>query len=127
MKLSPNFTVAEAGQPPPEFHENAREVARRLEIIRAAADSPLWVSSWYRSVQVKRLVDDAATLSTHTTARAADFVAVRGRYTEPMDMQELVEALIRAGAIPDGGLGRYDRHTHYDIGRGGRRWSGISS
>ncbi len=139
MKGGPSrhFTWEEVGLPAPTTPEaahyasalfrNAREMAQRLEVVRAAADSPIRVGSWYRSPAVNALIDDAATRSTHLEAKGVDFEIVRGPYAAPAATQELVEALIRAGAIPDGGLGRYDRHTHLDSGPAGRRWFGKSS
>lgn len=125
--LTPNFDWSEFGAPQ-DMRPAVYELALILEIVRTAAgDHPIEITSGYRSPEANARVDDAATRSLHTKAKAADFRIRSGPYAEPERTQDLLESLIAVGAIPDGGLGRYDRHTHYDIGPPGRRWSGKSS
>lgn len=114
-----HFTWDEVGHPPVELRPRAKALARWLELIREAVGSPIKVNSWYRPL--------ASETSLHRTAEAVDFVVVRGFYAgNHKALSELIESLIRLAIIPDGGLGTYDAHVHYDIGRAGRRWTGES-
>jgi hypothetical protein len=83
MRLTPNFTQAEfersstgirLGIPnvcPPELLGNMLDTAQHLEIIRAHYDSPMHVTSGYRSLAVNKAVGGSLT-SAHMRAHAAD-------------------------------------------------------
>lgn len=122
MNLTEHFTLEELDNPPAHLQDNAYKVAHVLEVIRLAANSPIIVTSGYRSEAHNRAIGGKPN-SLHLLALAADFRALTGPYSEVQRLADLVESLIRVEAIPDGGLGRsYPKHIHYDLGRGGRRW-----
>lgn len=75
------------------------------------------INSGCRSPQ-RNLEAGGAPLSTHIDCKAADFI-IEG-FT-PAQTHRIVEYLIRTGEIPDGGLGLYKTHVHYDTGNP-RRW-----
>lgn len=66
----------------------------------------------------RNLEAGGAPLSTHIDCKAADFV-IEG-FT-PAQTYRIVDYMIKTGEIPDGGLGLYKTHVHYDTGNP-RRW-----
>lgn len=119
-----NFSIEEFhsndGVPvPEEYYGNVRELMQNLEVIRAELDgNSITVNSGYRSPAHNRSVRGKSR-SKHLIAQAADIV-VSG-YT-PAQVHAKIAALIEAGKVKQGGLGKYNTFTHYDI-RGTRaRW-----
>lgn len=86
MNLSPHFTLAEAthsdlairkcidNTPSSEIISNIAEAADGLEEIRDFLDSPIYVSSWYRSPKLNVAVGSSTT-SAHVKGWAIDFIA----------------------------------------------------
>jgi hypothetical protein len=84
MNLTKHFTLAEMQTSntatrlglnntiPPELIPNARLVAEKLEVVRAAFGKPVRVHSCYRAPSVNAAVGGSAT-SAHRFALAADF------------------------------------------------------
>ena len=60
-----------------------------------------------------------AQLSQHLTAKAGD-LKVSGMSTD--DLRDTIIALIDAGKMKQGGVGRYDTFVHYDIRGTKARW-----
>lgn len=75
------------------------------------------INSGCRSPQ-RNLEAGGAPLSTHIDCKAADFI-IEG-FT-PAQTYRIIEHMIKIGEIPDGGLGLYKTHVHYDTGNP-RRW-----
>lgn len=75
------------------------------------------INSGCRSPQ-RNLEAGGAPLSTHIDCKAADFI-IEG-FT-PTQTYRIVSYMIKTGEIPDGGLGLYKTHVHYDTGNP-RRW-----
>lgn len=75
------------------------------------------INSGCRSPQ-RNLEAGGAPLSTHIDCKAADFI-IEG-FT-PAQTYRIVDYMIKTGEIPDGGLGLYKTHVHYDTGNP-RRW-----
>lgn len=124
MKLTENFSREEfectdGSEMPTDVQLNIAELAIQLEIIRAHFNAPVHVNSAYRSLEYNRSIGSNDT-SQHVLGRAADIV-VEG-YT-PDEVADAIEFLIDSGMLKQGGLGRYNSFTHYDI-RGTRaRWN----
>tara|TARA_R110000796_G_scaffold160759_1_gene277533 strand:- start:263 stop:679 length:417 start_codon:yes stop_codon:yes gene_type:complete len=59
--------------------------------------------------------------SQHVQLKAAD-ISVIG--WTPGDVANEIEALIKAGKMTEGGVGRYKTFTHYDIRGTAARWNG---
>lgn len=124
MKLTENFNREEfectdGSEMPIDVQLNIAELAVQLEIIRSHFNAPIHINSAYRSLDYNRSIGSNDS-SQHVLGRAADIV-VDG-YT-PDEVAEAIEFLISTGLIKEGGVGRYNTFTHYDI-RGTRaRWN----
>lgn len=126
MKLTKNFTLEEFacadGTPVPQTmpHSlNIEKLADQLQLIRDFFGAKVTINSGYRTPAYNKSIRGARN-SQHMQAAAADIV-VEGH--SPAEVQFALEGLMRLGIIVDGGLGRYKRFTHYDIGPR-RRWVG---
>lgn len=124
MKLTENFKKKEfecsdGSEMPTDVQLNIAELAVQLEIIRAHFNAPIKINSAYRSLEYNRSIGSNDS-SQHVLGKAADIV-VKG-YT-PDEVADALEFLIATGMIKEGGVGRYNTFTHYDI-RGERaRWN----
>lgn len=125
MKLSTNFTLSEfesrdgAPTPGPVF-ENLQVLAKNLQALRDFFGIPIKVNSGYRSPEHNASpAVRGAKSSKHLLGQAADIV-IEG--VHPNDVAAAIEQLIAAGKMKEGGLGRYDSFTHYDIRGTKARW-----
>lgn len=123
MKLTENFSLSEFNKHkfnmPNEVLDNLKMLAVQLEIIRSHFNSPIKINSGYRNLEYNRNIGSKDT-SQHILGTAADIV-VEG-YT-PDEVADALEFLISTGMLKEGGVGRYNSFTHYDI-RGTRaRWN----
>ena len=123
MKITAHFSKEEfecndGSEMPLQVFNNVIEVAENLEVIRAHFNSPVTINSAYRSPVYNRRVGGAAT-SQHLSGRAADIV-IDG--VSPDEVADAIEFLIETGLMKEGGLGRYDTFTHYDIRGKKARW-----
>ena len=125
MKLTSNFSKSEfdcnsGADMPQEVLNNIQKLANQLQIIRNKVGVPIKINSGYRSPDYNDNVVKGAKNSQHKLGKAADIV-IEG-YT-PDDVADLIEELIESGDILQGGLGRYNTFTHYDIRKGKARWN----
>lgn len=124
MKLTENFSreefdCADGSEMPTDVQLNVAELAVQLEIIRAHFNAPIKINSAYRSPEHNESVGGSKN-SQHLLGKAADIV-VKG--VSPDDVADAIDFLIATGMLKEGGLGRYNTFTHYDI-RGERaRWN----
>lgn len=117
---------------PPNFHPDefrckccgtignehiARHLAWHLQSIRTQV-GPLKINSAYRCPKHNAKVGGAKN-SQHLESTAADLVAAN---ITPYELQEVILGLMEHGRIPNGGLGRYNTFTHYDIRLTPARW-----
>ena len=121
----PNFS-------PQEFHckcdeycdgpsphpDRTRHLAWTLQRVRDEVGFPVRINSAYRCPAHNKNIG-GATHSKHLEGIAAD-IDVMG--VNPKDVADKVEELMTSGAIPNGGLGRYNTFTHVDIRQGPARW-----
>lgn len=126
MKLTSNFNKSEfdcksGADMPQEVFNNIQKLANQLQIIRNKVGVPIKINSGYRSPEHNTKIGGSKT-SQHLLGKAADIV-IDG-YT-PDEVADLIEELIENGDLLQGGLGRYNTFTHYDIGYNGlkRRWN----
>ena len=81
------------------------------------------ISRFYSNKQQKQVLKDfyknRSGKSQHCLCKAAD-VKVKG-YT-PLEVYEAIEHLISIGKMKQGGLGKYNTFTHYDIRGVKARW-----
>jgi uncharacterized protein YcbK (DUF882 family) len=125
MKLSKNFNKSEFDckcncEMPKDVLYNVQKVANQLQIIRDRVNVPVKVNSAYRCLKHNKSIGSNDS-SQHPKGNAVDIV-IQG-YT-PNEVADLIEQLISDGDILQGGLGRYNTFSHYDIGHNGRkrRW-----
>lgn len=125
MKLTKNFSKSEFEckgdcEMPKEVLYNIQKVANQLQVIRDRVNVPIKVNSAYRCLEYNRSIGSNDS-SQHVLGNAVDIV-IKG-YT-PNEVADLIEQLIDEGDILQGGLGRYNTFSHYDIGYNGkkRRW-----
>jgi uncharacterized protein YcbK (DUF882 family) len=124
-KLTEHFNFSEFqshdGAPmPADVRENIKELAKNLEIIRAAVGRPLKINSGYRSPAWNKKVGGVSG-SQHQLGKAADIVAEGMGSTQ---LHKIVTDLISQGKIKPGGVGHYDTFVHYDIRGYNTRWNG---
>lgn len=123
MRLTKNFYLAEfhcrdGTKVPAQFMSNVRELAVNLQILRDEIGEPLIVNSGYRTPTYNKEVGGAKN-SQHLKAKAGDITAKS--YT-PKQLAAVVERLIKAKRMKQGGIGLYPGFLHYDT-RGTRaRW-----
>lgn len=123
MNLSEHFTLDELNKHkfdmPDEVLDNLKMLAVQLEIIRAHFNAPVIINSGYRNLDYNRNIGSKDT-SQHVRGTAADIV-IKG--VSPDEVADAIEFLISTGILKEGGVGRYNTFTHYDI-RGTRaRWN----
>lgn len=117
-----NFSLAEFHSKdgtavPLSLRGNIQVLMQQLDVIRNYFGSPLIILSGYRSPQHNENVGGSPS-SKHLCGMAADFYIPGYSHDE---VQEATLSLMASGQIIDGGLGRYNTFTHYDIGNR-RRW-----
>ena len=123
MMLSEHFSIDELNKHkfdmPEEVLDNLKMLAVQLEIIRAHFNAPVIINSGYRNLEYNRNIGSKDT-SQHVKGTAADIVI---KDVSPDEVADAVEFLISTGMLKEGGVGRYNTFTHYDI-RGTRaRWN----
>jgi len=119
MNLSEHFTLEEFtfsdtaarlgidNTPPADIVARLRIVAANLENLRKVLDSPLRITSCYRSPQLNAQVPGSANDSAHTLGWAADFVCPQ--FGTPLDVcQVLASSNIRFDQL----IHEYGTWTH---------------
>lgn len=123
MKLTAHFSkdefdCADGSEMPFEVFNNIIELAENLEVVRAHFGAPITINSAYRSPVYNRQIGGVPT-SQHLGGKAADIV-IEG--VSPSEVADAIDFLIECGLMKEGGLGRYDTFTHYDIRGTKARW-----
>lgn len=103
---------------PAALHGNCLRLATELEKLRAVLGKPITIMSGYRS-PAYNAKQKGAGKSEHMNAAAAD---IRVAGLSPLQVQDAILTLIKAGTMYNGGVGIYDGWVHYDVGGKGRRW-----
>lgn len=125
VPLSRNFWLSEfTDRPVGEVPlANLRRLARNLEIIRMRLGSrPIIITSGLRTVaqQAELIKRGVATSmhSLHLKGMACDFRIPSGPFGRDYPMLGHVLVLLQnAKLIPPGGIGIYNSHVHFDLGR----------
>lgn len=114
------FDCTDGSEMPTDVRLNIAELALQLEVIRAHFNAPVKINSGYRSPEYNATIPGSSKNSQHTLGKAADIV-IEG--VSPDEVADAIEFLISTGMMKEGGVGRYNTFTHYDI-RGTRaRWN----
>ena len=125
MKLTKNFTKEEFdskdGAVMPMFvYSNVLKLAGELQRLRDVVNKPIKINSGYRSPEHNASDKvKGSSKSQHLFGRAADIV-VTG-FT-PKEVYDLIEGMISAGDMLQGGLGLYKTFVHYDVRGTKARW-----
>lgn len=123
MKLTTNFSLSEFNKRnynvPTDVLRNLIELAKNLQVLRDEVKKPIKITSGYRPAELNAKVG-GATKSRHITGQAADF-KIEG-YT-PKQVAAIIEKLIAAGKMKQGGIGTYSTWVHYDVRGTAARWS----
>lgn len=123
MQLTTNFNLSEFnchdGTPvPEEYMDNVRLLAKNLQVLRDEIGEPIRVNSGYRTPEYNKRIGGASK-SQHKLAKAADIVA---KSYSPKQLAKIIERLIAAGKMKQGGLGIYPGFVHYDVRTKKARW-----
>lgn len=121
---SANFSISEFnckdGTPvPQEFYANIQELMNNLEVLRSElGGNSIRINSGYRSPAYNAQVGGASN-SQHKLGKAADIVVTN--FT-PGQVHSTIARLIQEGKMKQGGLGKYNTFTHYDVRGSQARW-----
>jgi uncharacterized protein YcbK (DUF882 family) len=123
MKLTNNFNLNEFNKHNFTLTEtvlrNIQELAKNLQVLRDEVKKPIKITSGYRDPSFNKKIG-GATQSRHLTGQAAD-LKIEG-YT-PKQVAAIIEKLIAAGKMKQGGLGIYSTWIHYDTRGTASRWT----
>jgi len=117
---SEHFSLSEFGvDVPQKYWSRIQILMDQLEVLRESlGGAAIRIISGFRSRAHNRRVG-GAWFSQHKRGKASD---LRVAGYSPKEVADEIEKLIREGRMLQGGLGRYENFTHYDI-RGRRsRW-----
>lgn len=123
MKLTTNFNLSEFNKHNFALSEtvlnNIKALAKNLQVLRDEINKPIKITSGYRSPEHNAKVGGVKS-SRHLTGEAAD-LKVAGM--TPKEVAAVIEKLIAAGKMEEGGLGIYSTWIHYDHRNVKARWS----
>jgi uncharacterized protein YcbK (DUF882 family) len=123
MKLTTNFNLSEFNKHnftiTDTIFQNIFELAKNLQVLRDEVKKPIKITSGYRNAEFNAKIKGAIK-SRHITGEAADF-KIAGM--TPKQVAAVIEKLIAAGKMEDGGLGIYSTWIHYDHRNVKARWS----
>lgn len=123
MQLTTNFNLAEFackdGTPvPSDLIPNVELLAKNLQVLRDHLGEPIHINSGYRSPAHNAKVGGKKN-SYHMKAMAADITC---KSKTPKQLAAIIEKLIAAKKMKQGGLGIYPGFVHFDVRRDKARW-----
>ena len=123
--MTSNFSLKEfeskdGSKMPSDVYLNIVKLVAQLQFLRDYTGRAITVNSGYRSPEhnASDKVKGSKT-SQHLLGKAAD-ITIEG--LKPAEVYRLIDELIDMGLMLQGGLGKYDTFTHYDIRRTKSRW-----
>ena len=123
MQLTKNFNLSEFNKHNFALNEtvlrNIQALANNLQVLRDEVNKPIKITSGYRSPEHNAKVGGVKS-SRHITGEAADF-KIAGM--TPKEVAAVIEKLITAGKMEEGGLGTYSTWVHYDHRNVKARWA----
>ena len=123
MSLTKNFSKSEFDcncgcDMPEEVLMEIQKLAGQLQHIRDFIRKPIKITNAYRCPEHNKKVGGVSN-SQHILGKAAD-IQVSG--LDPLEVYKTIDNLTEHGHILQGGLGKYNTFTHYDIGKTRARW-----
>jgi uncharacterized protein YcbK (DUF882 family) len=122
MQLTTNFNLSEFNKHNFALNEtvlrNIQALANNLQVLRDEVKKPIKITSGYRSPEHNAKVGGVKS-SKHITGEAADF-KIAGM--TPKEVAAVIEKLIAAGKMEEGGIGIYSTWVHYDHRNTKARW-----
>jgi len=97
-------------------------LANQMQHLRTHLNKPITINSGYRSISHNEAIGGSLN-SQHILGKACD-ITVQGM--TPKEVAEVIEDLILKREIKQGGVGRYNTFTHYDIRGYKARWNKTS-
>ena len=124
MKITDNFYLNEFNCKdgtvvPSVYMDNVCKLAEQLEVIRDVVRAPIRINSSYRHTEYNRAVGGSSR-SQHLTASAVDIV-IDGMSAH--EVYILLNQMAIDCKIHNGGIGKYNSFTHYDIRDNEARWN----
>ena len=123
--MTKNFSLKEfeskdGSKMPSDVYLNIVKLVGQLQFLRDYTGRAITVNSGYRSPEhnASDKVKGSKT-SQHILGKAAD-ITIEG--LNPAEVYRLIDELIDMGLMLQGGLGKYDTFTHYDIRKTKSRW-----
>lgn len=113
------FECKSGASMPKDVLDNIKELANNLQVLRETVGRPVKITSGWREKSHNAKIKGAAKNSQHIYGRAAD-IKVSG-FT-PKQIANIIEKLIKAGKMKQGGLGVYSSWVHYDTRGKKARW-----
>lgn len=95
-----------------------QKLAGQLQHIRDFIRKPIKLTNAYRCPEHNKKVGGVSN-SQHILGKAAD-IQVSG--LDPLEVYKTIDNLAEHGHILQGGLGKYNTFTHYDIRKTRARW-----
>ena len=93
---------------------------RIFRYLRDKIKCPIHINSAYRSPEYNEKIGGRQEFTTYV-GKAADITC---RDYTPAELATIIETMIAAGQLKEGGVGRYKGFTHYDIRGTYARWNG---
>lgn len=123
MKLTKNFDLSEFAckdgtQVPSVLWDNVQLLADNLQVLRDFLNEPVRLNSGYRTPKYNAKIGGARN-SQHLLAKAADITV---KTKTPKQLAAIIEKLIAANKMKQGGLGVYPGFIHYDVRGTKARW-----
>jgi len=123
MSLTKNFSKSEFDcncgcDMPEEVLMEIQKLAGQLQHIRDFIRKPIKLTNAYRCPEHNKKVGGVSN-SQHILGKAAD-IQVSG--LDPLEVYKTIDNLSEHGHILQGGLGKYNAFTHYDIRKTRARW-----
>ncbi len=107
---------------PKKYYSNLQALMNNLEILKKNLDNATIIitpNGGYRTQKEQMIINLSSPKSKHIEALACD-IKVKG-FT-PNQVQNMIEILIKQGKMKQGGLGKYNTFTHYDVRGTFARW-----